>query len=74
LSTSSRSEQASTEVEPGFAPRAEKRGFRRTLAAYVALTKPRVLELLLVSTVPVMFLAAEGLPNLWLVLATSTRG
>ncbi|RCK61365.1 heme o synthase [Microbacterium sorbitolivorans] len=73
MSTSSRSEQASTEVKQGT-PRAEKRGFRRTLAAYVALTKPRVLELLLVSTVPVMFLAADGVPNLWLVLATVIGG
>lgn len=46
----------------------------RTLRAYVILTKPRVLELLLVSTVPVMFLAAQGLPNLWLVLATVIGG
>ncbi|WP_256728971.1 heme o synthase [Microbacterium oleivorans] len=42
--------------------------------AYVALTKPRVLELLLVTTVPVMILAAGGLPDLWLVLATVVGG
>ena len=47
---------------------------RRTLRAYVALTKPRVLELLLVTTVPVMILAQGGLPNLWLVLATVIGG
>ncbi len=46
----------------------------RTVKAYVALTKPRVLELLLVSTVPVMFLAQGGLPDLWLVLATVIGG
>ncbi|WP_309069634.1 heme o synthase [Microbacterium sp.] len=46
----------------------------RKIRAYVALTKPRVLELLLVSTVPVMFLAADGMPNLWLVLATVIGG
>ncbi|NHI16751.1 heme o synthase [Microbacterium excoecariae] len=50
------------------------RDIRRTIAAYVALTKPRVMELLLVSTVPVMFLAAEGVPNLWLVAATVLGG
>ncbi|WP_432806451.1 heme o synthase [Microbacterium neungamense] len=44
------------------------------IRGYIALTKPRVLELLLVSTVPVMFLAAGGLPNLWLVLATVIGG
>jgi protoheme IX farnesyltransferase len=32
--------------------------------AYVALTKPRIIELLLVTTVPTMFLAAHGLPSL----------
>ena len=47
---------------------------RRTIRAYVALTKPRVLELLLVTTIPVMILAQGGLPNLWLVLATVIGG
>ncbi len=46
----------------------------RTIKAYVALTKPRVLELLLVSTVPVMFLAAGGVPDIWLVIATVIGG
>ena len=46
----------------------------RTVRAYVALTKPRVLELLLVTTVPVMILAQGGLPSLWLVLATVIGG
>lgn len=49
-------------------------GLRRTIAAYVALTKPRVIELLLVTTAPVMILAAQGIPNLWLVLATLVGG
>lgn len=52
----------------------QKLGFRRTLAAYVSLTKPRVMELLLVVTVPAMILAAGGLPNLWLVVATLIGG
>ncbi|WP_454168771.1 heme o synthase [Microbacterium paulum] len=51
-----------------------ERDLRRTIAAYVALTKPRVLELLLVTTVPVMILAQGGMPNLWLVLATTIGG
>src|SRR6478672_983358 len=46
----------------------------RTVRAYVALTKPRVLELLLVTTVPVMILAQGGFPSLWLVLATVIGG
>jgi heme o synthase len=49
-------------------------GVVRTIKAYVALTKPRVIELLLVTTVPVMMLAANGIPNLWLVLATLVGG
>lgn len=50
------------------------RGLWRTVRAYVALTKPRVMELLLVVTVPAMFLAQRGLPDLWLVLATLLGG
>ncbi|MQY12384.1 Protoheme IX farnesyltransferase [Streptomyces sp. RB5] len=48
--------------------------FRARLMAFVALTKPRIIELLLITTVPVMFLAAEGVPDLWLVLATCIGG
>ncbi|MCE4024707.1 MULTISPECIES: heme o synthase [unclassified Microbacterium] len=55
-------------------PVAAERSLKRTIKAYVELTKPRVLELLLVSTVPVMFLAQHGLPNLWLVAATVIGG
>lgn len=44
------------------------------LAAYVALTKPRIIELLLVTTVPVMFLAEGGVPSLPLVLSTVVGG
>ena len=54
--------------------RPEKIGFMRTVKAYVALTKPRVMELLLVVTVPAMILAQRGLPDLWLVLATLLGG
>src|SRR3954470_5568041 len=42
--------------------------------AYFALTKPRVIELLLVTTAPVMILAQNGIPNLWLVVATLIGG
>jgi protoheme IX farnesyltransferase len=44
------------------------------LRAYVALTKPRVIELLLVTTVPVMFLAAGGFPPLSTTLLTLLGG
>lgn len=49
-------------------------GLKRKAKAYFALTKPRVMELLLVTTVPVMILAQDGLPNLLLVLATVIGG
>jgi protoheme IX farnesyltransferase len=41
---------------------------------YVSLTKPRIIELLLVTTVPTMFLASDGWPNWYLVLATLIGG
>ena len=44
------------------------------LRALVALTKPRIIELLLISTLPAMVLAQRGLPDLWLVLATLFGG
>lgn len=42
--------------------------------AYVALMKLRVVELLLISTIPAMILAEEGIPDPWLVLATLIGG
>jgi heme o synthase len=53
---------------------APEREARSTVAAYVALTKPRIIELLLVTTVPPMFLAAGGWPSGWLVVATLVGG
>jgi heme o synthase len=47
---------------------------RSRLAAYVALTKPRIIELLLVTTVPAMIVAARGMPATWLILATLVGG
>jgi protoheme IX farnesyltransferase len=47
---------------------------RSTLAAYIALTKPRIIELLLVTTLPAMILAARGLPDWTLVVATMIGG
>ncbi|MRJ77601.1 protoheme IX farnesyltransferase [Aeromicrobium sp. SMF47] len=48
--------------------------FSDVVKGYVALTKPRIIELLLLTTVPVMFLAEQGVPSLWLVLATFVGG
>ena len=47
---------------------------REVVAAYVALAKPRIIELLLVTTVPAMFLAVGGFPSLGLVAATLVGG
>ena len=47
---------------------------RSKVGAYVALTKPRIIELLLVTTVPTMILAEQGLPPLGLILATLVGG
>jgi len=52
----------------------KKGGFVGKTKAYVALTKPRVIELLLITTVPTMILAQQGMPNLWLVLNTPIDG
>ena len=50
------------------------RTLKRTLTAYISLTKPRVVELLLVVTAPTMLLAERGMPSLWLILATLVGG
>jgi heme o synthase len=47
---------------------------RSRAAAFVALTKPRIIELLLVTTVPTMVVAENGLPSLWLITATVVGG
>ena len=50
------------------------RGVWFLIGQYVALTKPRIIELLLITTVPVMVLAERGIPSGWLVLATLVGG
>src|SRR5579884_964080 len=52
----------------------DRPGFLASVKAYVALTKPRIIELLLVTTVPTMILARRGMPGIWLVLATLVGG
>jgi protoheme IX farnesyltransferase len=48
--------------------------WRARVGAYTALTKPRIIELLLVTTVPTMVVAERGVPSGWLVLATLVGG
>jgi protoheme IX farnesyltransferase len=61
-----------TEAEPEVM--AGSRSLRETMVTYFRLTKPRIILLLLVTTVPAMVLAARGLPSPWLVLATLAGG
>jgi protoheme IX farnesyltransferase len=61
----------------GSSPGGPKRNeltLRETIFAYVALTKPRIVELLLITTVPAMLLAAHGVPPLTLIAATLVGG
>ncbi|MEH1013283.1 heme o synthase [Micromonospora sp. CPCC 206060] len=51
-----------------------RRDVRAVVSAYVALTKPRIVELLLVTTVPAMMLADGGVPALWLVAVVLVGG
>ncbi|HEV2780841.1 MAG TPA: heme o synthase [Actinophytocola sp.] len=62
-------------VKPADAVRSLSPKSRRDVVrAYVALTKPRIIELLLVTTVPAMMLAERGIPSPWLVFATLFGG
>ncbi len=63
-------QHATRDVEQSIAPAR----VRDVLGAYLALTKPRIIELLLVTTVPAMFLAAGGVPSLTLVALTLLAG
>ena len=65
-----------TAVDPHVSvqPRTGGPTARDVLGAYVGLMKPRIIELLLLTTVPVMFLAQRGVPSLGLVVATVLGG
>ncbi|MEC7845039.1 MAG: heme o synthase [Actinomycetota bacterium] len=47
---------------------------KNKLFGFIALMKLRVVELLLITTVPTMIVAEEGLPSLWLIIATLFGG
>jgi heme o synthase len=59
---------------PTVATSGRAHGLRAVVTSYVALTKPRIIELLLVSTVPTMFVAERGVPGLWLMVCTVIGG
>ncbi len=58
----------------GVSAEAPSRTRMDVVRAYIALTKPRIIELLLVTTVPAMMLAERGFPSPWLVFATLFGG
>jgi protoheme IX farnesyltransferase len=58
----------------GSALRRPALSWRETASAYLALTKPRIISLLLITTIPTMILAAKGVPSLWLMAATVIGG
>jgi protoheme IX farnesyltransferase len=66
---------AGTDVrDPAEPTPAPARTARQSARAYFLLTKPRIIELLLVTTVPTMFIAARGVPSPWLMAATLFGG
>ena len=70
-----RTAESTVDVPDGETPRPPQSStLRERVSAYVALTKPRIIELLLVTTVPAMVLAARGLPPLDLVFWTLIGG
>jgi heme o synthase len=60
--------------DPDAPAPAPARTARQSVTAYFLLTKPRIIELLLVTTVPTMFIAARGVPSPWLMAATLFGG
>jgi protoheme IX farnesyltransferase len=52
----------------------EGRTLTRRVGGFIALTKPRIIELLLVTTFPTMIVARDGWPRLWLIVATIVGG
>jgi len=63
-----------TPVSPAALAAARRRRPWAVVRAYVTLTKPRIVELLLVTTVPAMLLAAGGVPSLWLMAVVLVGG
>ena len=62
------------ERDPAEPEPVSARTARQSATAYFLLTKPRIIELLLVTTVPTMFIAARGVPPPWLMAATLVGG
>jgi protoheme IX farnesyltransferase len=67
-------EARASNVGGGDGTSGAKRGRRDQISAYIALTKPRIVELLLITTIPAMFLAARGVPSIALMICTLIGG
>src|SRR5581483_1249961 len=67
-------EERLTAVAPATPEAPVVASWRSTLADYVALTKPEIISLLLVTTVCTMFIASRSMPSLWLILWTTLGG
>jgi protoheme IX farnesyltransferase len=61
-------------IEAPARPGRRAKWSRSTVGAYIALTKPRIIELLLVTTLPTMVVAQRGVPPIWLMAATLAGG
>ncbi|MEX0786163.1 MAG: heme o synthase [Dehalococcoidia bacterium] len=69
-----RQDVAPSQVVEIAKPALLERSVLAVLGDYVALTKPRIISLLLVTTVPAMIMAEGGMPSVWLVLLTLVGG
>jgi protoheme IX farnesyltransferase len=74
--TARRQPAASLRISDAYAVEDPQRTMpvKEKVGAYLALTKPRIIELLLVTTVPTMVVADRGVPSGWLILATLVGG
>jgi len=61
-------------LAPGSIAHGSRRAATSTVGSYIALTKPRIIELLLITTVPTMVVAERGWPSTWLVIVTLIGG
>ena len=61
-------------LAPGGVAHGSRKPATSTIGSYIALTKPRIIELLLITTVPTMVLAEGGWPSTWLVVITLIGG
>jgi protoheme IX farnesyltransferase len=61
-------------VQPGVLALAARRERTAKLHAFLSLTKPRIVELLLITTIPAMMLAAEGMPSIGLMIVVLVGG